>query len=241
MAHMILADITSEFKTEISECGSASKCYCITCTRKRATTFKLFAAWRQVVRDQKNRAPVTLNVICNKYATSKLQFNEVVQIVQYHGNCNGHYAAGIAAEIITYTNPPTASVVAIEHLNGALLHPEWVGRPEVLTYWYDPFMFHGVSVNYYWVRIERQKLFKYFNECYMDAIMPDVQHAFDKLRRSVPMLSSGKFKNQLYILSSVRAILNGNETIELNHVTSQGDVIGYWHQYWYYLEKVVGM
>ena len=189
-----------------------------------------------------------LNAICNQYASSRWEFNEVVAVVQYEGNCNGNYAAGIAAEIITYAFPPTASVVAIEYLNGTVVHPCWVGEPEVLTYWYAPENLDGTD--YRWCYLRRRTLFKMFNESYEAAIMPDIRALFDKLRRSVPMLNNGKFKNQLYILSSIKVIINGSidEQDQMNLHCRGNDrdnpifnIIGLWALYWSCYEKAFGL
>lgn len=242
MSRQILVAITQDFEPEIKLCGSASKCYCITCTRKRATTWKLFAAWRQVVRGKKNPAPVTLDTICNRYATSHPVFNEVVSVVQDHGNCNGLYAAGIATLIITYANPPTAAVVSIDYLNGTLLQSSWVGEPEVLTYWYDP-QVNPAGTDHRWAYLKRRTLFAIFNETYNESmrLMPKITGAFDLLRRSVPMLSGGKFKNQVYIINCACVHINCSDTVHFNYKTSAGDIVGLWARYQYYFERVFGL
>lgn len=242
MSRQILSDITQDFKTEITECGTASKCYCITCTRIRATTFKLFAAWRQVVRGKKDPAPIKIKNL-NPYVSSVLTYNQVVQVVQDHANCNGDYAAGIATLIIFYANPPTAIEVAVEYLSGTVVQPKWVGEPEVLTYWYCPNenTITGFFTDHRWVYIQRRTLFKIFNETYHESKNPTMVLAFDQLRKSVPALSGGKFKNQVYIINCGCVNINGSKNIHFIDVAAGGLTIGLWSRYFYYLEKVLGL
>lgn len=240
MSRPILSDITEEFKSEVPECGNASKCYCYECTEKRGSTFILFAAWRQVVRNKKDTVPIkkSFELIENKYASSHLIYNVVVAKVQEVANCNGLYAADLTALIITYTNSPTAIVVANEYLNGTLLYPEFVGSARVLTYWYDFQIELELPVNHRWFYMNRKDLFKIFTNSYENAKKFEIHQAFDKLRKSVPMLSGGKFKNSLYILSPIRVIINGTETVELNIKVDENLTIGQWPEYLKYFETL---
>lgn len=241
----ILADITSEFISEVPECGSASKCYCITCTRKRAYTWRLFAAWRQVARDTNNDpAPIKLHTFCTKYATSVLQYNQVVVVVQDIGNCNGEYAAGITAQIMAYCNAPTAQTVSIEYMSCAIYKPQWTGEPQILTLWYDALL-TGLN-RYRWVYIRRKTLFRYFHQSYEQAILGDMKNKFKKLRNSVPVrLEDGTFKNKIYMLSNSGVeVPDSSASIDLSvvDVFDPNDArVGVWDLYWGFYEQAFGL
>ena len=241
----ILADITSQFIPEVASCGSASKCYCITCTRKRATTWRLFAAWRQVARATNNEpASIKLATFCNRYATSTHQFNEVVLIVQDIGNCNGEYAAGITAQIMTYCNPPTVNVVQTEYMSCNIKCPIWTGETRVLTYWYDPELAHWGPTSYVWRHMERQRLYKMFYQSWQDAALYDNKEIFKFLTNSVCKMENGKYKNNVYILSNHQVELpDTTETRVINRravVVSKKIEIFVWPQYWLNLEAAAG-
>src|SRR5689334_16487786 len=127
MARLPLADITSQFQPEVPECGSTNKCYCITCTNKRAVAWQCFAAWRQVVRNKKDPAPIK----CSnhqwelKYGTSAPVFNVVVV----------HFGDALTREIIEYTNEPSAYAVSREYLSCNWRHPCWLEKTQVMTKW----------------------------------------------------------------------------------------------------------
>lgn len=245
MARQILDDITDEFKTEIPKCGEASKCYCITCTRKRAYTWRLFAAWRQVGRDTNNDpAPIKLITFCTKYATSVLQYNQVVVVVQHIGNCNGEYAAGITALIMAYCNPPTAQAVSIEYMSCSFKQPLWTREePEVLTFWHEGLL-TGVN-GYRWNYLKRKNLFRYFHKSYEQALLHDMKDKFKKLRNSVPVTVDGKFKNKIYILSNAGVkVPDSNAFIDLSMVDvfdQNNNRIGVWDLYWEFYEKAFGL
>lgn len=243
MARAILADITDEFKTEIPECGNASSCYCITCSRKRAYTWRLFAAWRQVARNTNNEpAPIRLHTFCTKYATSVLQYNQVVVVVQEAGNCNGEYAAGITALIMAYCNPPTAPHVSIEYMSCSIKKPLWTGEPQVLTLWYDTFQQES---RYRWVYMYRKTIFRYFHQSYEQAILRDMKNKFNKLRNSVPALQDGKFKNKIYILSNEAVEVPdslGKIDLTIMDVFDPNDArVGAWDLYWSFFEQALGL
>lgn len=244
MARAILSDITNEFKTEVPECGSSLKCYCITCTRKRGYTWRLFAAWRQAARNSNcDPASIKLYTFATQYATSVLEYNEVVVVVQAIGNCNGEYAAGITAQIMEYCNPPTVQAVAIEYMSCNIKHPLWTGDAHVLTFWYDHLQL-GVN-RYRWVYLRRKTLFRYFTESHTEAVMPDIKKKFLLLRNTVPAMENGKYKNKLYILmhravkvadSKIIVDLTVNDVFDPN-----GGRIGVWNQYWGFYEQAFGL
>lgn len=230
----ILADITSQFVPEVPACGSASKCYCIKCTRIRAKTFKLFAAWRQVARAShpKDPAPMKLNYFENHYATCFQEYNVLVGVVQDAGNCNGSYAAHITVQIMSYATDPSCKIVFNEYLGNNVTRPIWMPEPEILTYWYDPEREFWNGTGWRWVYLKRRRLFRILFESMEDSLMPDMKHAFEILKNSVPKLMNGKFKNKMYIFSPSQVIIpDSSKTIELYT----------WPQYWMHYEAAFGL
>ncbi len=202
MARIVLGDITEEFKNEVPECGSASKCYCVTCVKTRSHTFKLFASWRQVVRNKKPEAVPNLEVIATKYASSHTSFNAVVEMIQYYFNCNGLFAADIATPIIMYTNAPTAQMVATEYLSCNKLRVDWIAASQVLTKWTtNEINLITGEINYMWLYIPRQVLFKIFKKAWYNALMSDVKDKFNALCHEVVRRNRSTFVNKVFYIS----------------------------------------